>query len=123
MARERSDLKGYEGRELKVIAWLWARTVKSPNPAYAHVDVPLVSNFMLSTKKGKEAWVEPIIEGGTYRFVVPLPGNHKTWKRPKTGQSSDEGSNFGVSCLKHLLTPNIFTQKQKLVVLVKNLCV
>ena len=27
-------------RKLTVIAWLWARTVKSPNPAFAHVDVP-----------------------------------------------------------------------------------
>ena len=47
-----------------MIAWLWARTVKSPNPAFASdVDVPLASTFMLSTKKGKEAYVEPVIEG------------------------------------------------------------
>ncbi|TVM14044.1 hypothetical protein DPQ33_17925 [Oceanidesulfovibrio indonesiensis] len=70
MAKERPDLEGYVGRELTVIAWLWARTVKSPNPAYAHVDVPLVSNFMLSTKKGKEAYVEPVVEGDSYRFEV-----------------------------------------------------
>jgi putative DNA methylase len=38
---------------LTVIAWLWARTVKTPNPAFAQVDVPLVSTFMLSTKAGK----------------------------------------------------------------------
>jgi putative DNA methylase len=37
------------GQELTIIAWLWARTVKSPNPAFAHVDVPLASTFMLST--------------------------------------------------------------------------
>ena len=41
MARERPDLKSYVGRKLTVIAWLWARTVKSPNPAFANVDVPL----------------------------------------------------------------------------------
>ena len=70
--RERPDLKPYEGRKLTVIAWLWARTVKSPNPAFAHVDVPLVSTFMLSTKKGKEAYVEPVIEGRTYRFAVKV---------------------------------------------------
>ena len=46
-----------------MIAWLWARTVKSPNPAFADVDVPLASTFMLSTKRGKEAYVEPVIEG------------------------------------------------------------
>ena len=53
-----------------MIAWLWARTVKSPNPAFADVDVPLASTFVLSKKKGKEAWVEPVIEEGGYRFEV-----------------------------------------------------
>ena len=61
MVRERPDLKPYQGRKLTVIAWLWARTVKSPNPAFADVDVPLASTFMLSTKKGREAYVEPVI--------------------------------------------------------------
>ena len=70
MARERPDLKRYVGRRLTVIAWLWARTVKSPNPAFANVDVPLASTFMLSTKSGKEAYVEPVPEYGGYRFVV-----------------------------------------------------
>ena len=72
MVRERPDLKPYEGRKLTVIAWLWARTVKSPNPAFADVDVPLASTFMLSTKKGKEAYVEPVTEGQSYRFSVKV---------------------------------------------------
>ena len=70
MAAGRPALERYVGRKLTVIAWLWARTVKSPNPAFAHVDVPLASTFMLSTKKGKEAYVEPVVEGGGYRFTV-----------------------------------------------------
>ena len=70
MAQGRPDLKQYVGRELTVIAWIWARTVKSPNPAFANVDVPLVSSFVLSTKKGKEAYVKPIIGDGGYRFTV-----------------------------------------------------
>ena len=70
MARERPDLKLYVGKSLTVIAWLWARTVKSPNPAFANLDVPLASTFMLSTKKSKEAYVEPVIENGGYRFTV-----------------------------------------------------
>ncbi len=72
MVRERPDLRPYAGRELTVIAWLWARTVKSPNPAFADVDVPLASTFMLSTRKGKEAYVEPVIEGRQYRFTVKV---------------------------------------------------
>jgi putative DNA methylase len=50
MARERPDLKPLVGQKLTVIAWLWARTVKSPNPAFSHVDVPLASTFILSSK-------------------------------------------------------------------------
>ena len=70
MVAARPDLERYKGRKLTVIAWLWARTVKSPNPAFADVAVPLASTFMLSTKKGKEAYVEPVIEGRGYRFTV-----------------------------------------------------
>ena len=72
MVAERPDLKAYEGEELTVIAWLWARTVKSPNPAFGDVDVPLVRSFVLSSKKGKEAWVEPVIEDDNYRFEVRM---------------------------------------------------
>ena len=74
MVRERPDLRPYEGRALTVIAWLWARTVRSPNPAFANAEVPLASTFMLSTKRGREAWVEPVIEGDAYRFVVRTAG-------------------------------------------------
>jgi len=70
MAAERPDLKRYVGRKLTVIAWLWARTVRSPNPAFADVEVPLASTFTLSKKKGKEAYVEPVVEDGGYRFTV-----------------------------------------------------
>lgn len=72
MAEERPDLKEYVGGELTVIAWLWARTVRSPNPAYRDVEVPLVRSFRLSTKKGKGAWVEPVIrqDGSGYDFAV-----------------------------------------------------
>ncbi len=61
MTTERSDLKPYLNKELTVIAYLWARTVHSPNPAFSNLEVPLVSSFALSTKKGKEAWVDPIV--------------------------------------------------------------
>jgi putative DNA methylase len=70
MVGERPDLKGLAGQKLTVIAWIWARTVKSPNPAFRNVDVPLVLSFWLSKKKGKEAWIQPVIEGNTYRFRI-----------------------------------------------------
>ena len=72
MVAERPDLKPYKGRELTVISWLWVRTVRSPNPAFADVKVPLASTFMLSTKKGREAYVELVIERESYRFRVKV---------------------------------------------------
>ncbi|WKZ11119.1 MAG: DUF1156 domain-containing protein [Gammaproteobacteria bacterium] len=104
MVKVRPDLKPYEGRRLTVIAWLWARTVKSPNPAFAKVDVPLASTFMLSTKAGKEAWVEPEIlppspsgrgaggEGG-YHFTVQV-GKPKDAEGAKNGTKLARGANF-----------------------------
>ncbi|MGI8782615.1 MAG: DUF1156 domain-containing protein [Acidobacteriota bacterium] len=91
MAKERPDLKKYLGKKLTVIAWLWARTVKSPNPAFAQVDVPLVSTFMLSTKAGKEAYVEPVIEGGGYRFTVKV-GKPEDAESAKNGTKVSRGS-------------------------------
>lgn len=93
MAKERPDLRGYIGRKLTVIAWLWARTVKSPNPAFAQVDVPLASTFMLSTKPGKEAYVEPVIENGGYRFTVKV-GEPKDTQAAKNGTKVGRGGNF-----------------------------
>jgi putative DNA methylase len=94
MAKERPDLKPLVGQNLTVIAWLWARTVKSPNPAFREVDVPLASTFMLSTKPGKEAWVELVIEDGGYRFTVKL-GKPKNAETAKNGTKLARGANFG----------------------------
>jgi len=49
-------------QNLTVIAWLWARTVKSPNPAFRHVDVPLASTFILSSKPGKDVFDTLIVD-------------------------------------------------------------
>jgi putative DNA methylase len=91
IAHERPDLKPLVGQKLTVIAWLWARTVKSPNPAFSHVDVPLASTFILSSKEGKESYVQPGVEGDRYRFTVkvgtPPP-------EAKAGTKLARGANF-----------------------------
>ena len=94
MGAERPELKPHVGQDLTVITWLWARTVKSPNPAFADVHVPLVSTFMLSTKKGKEVYVEPVVDGNTYRFIVRVgkPSNPEAVKRGT--KASGSGSSF-----------------------------
>lgn len=61
------------GGEATVIAWIWARTVKCPNPACG-CEMPLVRSFVLSKKKGKEAWIEPIFENGKTRYSVHHEG-------------------------------------------------
>lgn len=60
-----------DGKDATVIAWLWARTVKCPNPACG-ADLPLASKWYLSSKKGKEAWVEPVVDQAAraVRFTV-----------------------------------------------------
>lgn len=93
MAEERPDLKKYVGQKLTVIAWLWARTVKSPNPAFADVDVPLASTFMLSTKAGREVYVKPVIESYGYRFMVKI-GKPKDTEAVKNGTKLSRGANF-----------------------------
>ncbi|MFT9366592.1 MAG: DUF1156 domain-containing protein [Gluconobacter sp.] len=70
-----------DGSEATVIAWLWARTVRSPDPVAKGTMVPLVSSFMLSTKEGKKAWVEIVHDANApdgWRFEV------------KTGELSPE---------------------------------
>jgi putative DNA methylase len=92
LAADRPDLKHPIGKQLTVIAWLWARTVKSPNPAFAHVDVPLVTTFILSSKPGHEAYVEPVVTGDTYHFTVRV-GSPPEWAKQGT-KLGGGGSSF-----------------------------
>lgn len=91
----RPDLEPYVGQELSVIAWLWARTVKSPSPAAREVHVPLVRSFWLLKKKGKERYVQPVIDKttGTYRFKVRAG-------KPPQGQAAlvEEGTKLSRGC-------------------------
>lgn len=80
----------YGDTEATVIAWLWARTVKCPNPACG-CQMPLVRSFELSSKKGKEAWVEPIINHSQQPPVISFQvksGKGKAPEPPKTGRGA-----------------------------------
>ena len=56
------DASGPDGEKLTPIAWIWARTVESPDPSWSG-HVPLVASWTLSKKKGKPTvWIEPIID-------------------------------------------------------------
>lgn len=91
MAKQRQDLKPLVGQKLGVTAWLWARTVKSPNPAFRHIDVPLVSNFILSTK-GECVYIEPLVGKNDYSFQIKMG---KPPANASKGTKLARGANFG----------------------------
>jgi putative DNA methylase len=93
MTADRPDLEPLVGRTLTSIAWLWTRTVKSPNPAFSGVDVPLASSFLLASKPGKEVYVEPVVEGGDYRFTIKV-GKPDDLTAVKNGTKTARGANF-----------------------------
>lgn len=64
--------KEHGGKDADVIAWIWARTVASPDPAARGIHVPLISSYWLSTRKLREAWLKPVVDraAGSYRFEV-----------------------------------------------------
>lgn len=73
--------------EGKPAAWIWARTVKCPNPACG-CRMPMVSSFIINGKAGKEAWSEPVSENGVIRFRL------RTGKCPKEKETNKYG-NYG----------------------------
>jgi len=97
-----------DGSEVDISAWVWVRTVISPNPAlstdlrenHSSNRVPLASSFLLSTKKGREAWIEPVIaeNGRKYSYSIKF-GNISKDKEEliKNGTKSSRGANF--NCL------------------------
>ena len=87
-----------DGSEATVIAWIWARTVKCPNPACG-CEMPLASSYVLSKKKGKCAWIEPCVFGDKVEFTVrqgeklgkviePKKGRGATFVCPACGETT-----------------------------------
>lgn len=75
------------GTEHRVIGWLWARTVRSPNPANP-IEVPLVRTWWLSKKKGRETYIVPHIEGRQIRYEI---------RRDRNGPAADRDGTVGRS--------------------------
>jgi len=104
MAADRPDLKPLVRQKLTVIAWLWARTVRSPNPAFAGVEVPLALTFMLSTKAGKEAWVEVVRKDQSdpsdraYAFTVRTRASHGA-PPPEAKNGTSAGKRAAFKCV------------------------
>lgn len=90
-----------DGTDATVVAWLWVRTVRSPDPAAQGTLVPLASTFMLSTKPGRKWWVEPAIDQNSperWHFEVRTGAlEEEEEKRLSKGTKTGHGSNF--ACL------------------------
>jgi len=82
-------------QEANVIAWLWARTVASPNPAAKGAHAPLMSTFWLSSKKGTLAWLHPVVDrkNNTWRFEVRT-GEPPDRNAVRQGTKLGRGCNF-----------------------------
>ena len=74
-------------KELEVSAWIWARTVKCPNPSCG-CNIPLSSSYDLAKKKGSEAWVEPVAEDGRISFKMHREPNTGGKLKPKVAQTA-----------------------------------
>ncbi len=79
--------KEFGGGEANVLAWIWSRTVPSPDPAFSGVQVPIASSFLLSSKSGNEAWIEPFVDKSakTITFHVRTDGTKDDIARAKKG--------------------------------------
>ncbi len=93
IVKKQPDLGKYEGEELTVIAWLWARTVASPSPAFDGLHVPLISNYFLSTKSRRSVWLEPVVSGRTYHFRIRT-GEPDDATKIATGTKDGTRANF-----------------------------
>ncbi|TGQ17880.1 DUF1156 domain-containing protein [Mesorhizobium sp. M2E.F.Ca.ET.166.01.1.1] len=106
-----------DGSDATVIAWLWARTVRSPDPAAKGAKVPLVTSFMLSTKDGKKTWVEPVIDASAadgWRFHVKSGKLTKADEdEKKKGTKTGRGTNFACVLTGSSISPD-YTREEGL---------
>jgi len=100
--------KEYGGGKATVIAWIWARTVPSPDPAFADVQVPIASSFLLSSKSGREAWIEPIVDrqAKTISYRIRQGGTKAELAAAKEGTKAGRGANFRCIISDTAITPD-----------------
>lgn len=82
------------GGKATVIAWIWSRTVPSPDPAFSGAHVPIASSFMLNSKSGSEVWVEPIIDRASksITFTIRRGGTKLEIEKASEGAKAGRGN-------------------------------
>ncbi len=91
------------------LAWIWSRTVPSPDPAFGGAPVPIASSFMLCSKSGREVWLEPDIDRAAkqIRFWVRRGGTHEQIARAQKGAKAGHGANFRCLLSGAAITPDL----------------
>lgn len=99
--------KEYGGGKATVIAWIWSRTVPSPDPAFRSVQVPIASSFLLSSKAGREAWIEPVVDKAarTISYRIRNGGTREEIAAARRGTKAGRGANFRCLLSDTAITP------------------
>ena len=107
--------KEHGGGKATVIAWIWSRTVPSPDPAFGDVQVPIASSFLLSSKAGKEAWIEPIVDKAakTISYRIRKGGTREEIATARKGTKAGRGAHFRCLLSDTAITPNYVKAKGK----------
>jgi putative DNA methylase len=105
--------KDFGSGKATVVAWIWSRTVPSPDPAFSNVHVPIASSFLLSSKAGKETWIEPIVDkvAKTIRYRVRKSGTKAEIASAKQGTKAGRGANFRCILSNTAITPEYVKAK------------
>ncbi len=104
--------KEYGGGKATVIAWIWSRTVPSPDPAFADVQVPIASSFLLSSKDNQEAWIEPIVDRAQKKITFRIKKNGTKTEIAKASEGTKVGrANFRCLLSDAAITPEYVKTK------------
>lgn len=101
------------GGKATIIAWIWARTVPSPDPAFSNVQVPIASSFLLSSKVGKESWIEPLVDKSakTIRYRIRTGGTKAEIAKANEGTKAGRGAHFRCLMSDTAITPEFVKAK------------
>ena len=96
------------GGEAYAFAWLWSRTVPTPDPAFGGASVPVASSFLLCSKFGREAWLQPDIDRAAkeVRFRIRRGGTREEIAQARNGTKAGHGASFRCLLSGAAITPD-----------------
>ena len=91
-----ADPLSHRGGIADVVAWIWSRTVPSPDPAFGGAHVPIASSFLMSSRPDREVWLEPVIDRSAkeIRYRVRKGGTREEIAKARRGAKVSRGANF-----------------------------